>query len=116
MAKNFQITLIGTQTSESIDLDGSATVIRIGMPTAWDTSDLFVEEQLGPEGRWRQMFDEFGDALRFPVRANQVFKVDPKLFVHSRAIRFYSGVSQSTSRTLDILTARFSELLIGDFA
>jgi hypothetical protein len=112
MARIKDLTLIGQDPTTGLLLN-KETIVKIGMPGAWDTSDLWVEERQESTRPWRFMFDEFGDRRRFPVEANGVYDIDPSIFIYSREVRFRSANSQSTTRTIEIFIAERREIYTG---
>lgn len=103
-------TLIGVAPTDGINVLGK-TIIRIGMPLSWDPADLYCEEQVSTNGVWRQMRDQYGDPISFKVDANYSLTVDPNIFRHSRQVRFYSSVAQSTLRSIEFITVDLKELI-----
>lgn len=110
MPRAVQITLTGTDYSETVPLKDE-TIIRIGMPSEWQTADIWIEEQSQTGGKWRPIFDQFGDRIAIPARADQSLKLDPTVFVHYDRLRFQSSQIQTSPRSLVVMVAKLSELV-----
>jgi len=114
MAEVQTVTLTGTEYSATIVLK-KESIVRIGLPAEWQTADIWIEEQSLSGGKWRPIYDKFGDRIVIPARADQSIKVDWRVFASYDRLRLQSSQIQTSPRNVDIVVESVNVLTaIGD--
>jgi hypothetical protein len=114
MARVKTVSLTGTEYSEVLDIKGES-IVRIGLPAEWQTADIWIEEQSLSGGKWRPIYDKFGDRIVIPARADQSIKVDWRQFANYDRLRLQSSQIQTSPRNLDVVVESVNFLVsVGD--